>query len=594
MLKPSLVALAAVLGLAAFVSAPAFADDASSSSASAPAADTSSSGVVASLNIPTITTVDSSMDQDAIRDALTGNFAAHVKDLQTLNATSIKIPEIDLKVLVTGEGASSTETVYKDIEIDNVKNGIAGGFSIGSTDTSGAQGTAHLGRIAADYLDVNALLGLYFGSAGGTPGTDMVPLQKNLTAEGGTIGDPTFKCSIGKESIAEYDVKPLKMALGQVITTIQGMKQANGELSPEGTKVVVPFFIDLFESLKSTPISFDGFDCSGTAADTNTPFQMSTGAINIDGFAPGIIPGLTMNGFKFNGNGVLMTLAGTTIKPTDLSAPFAALQAAGDTLSDDWFAANGRKLIPAWGGFSLSGLDITGPDPTSPGNQLTVKVGGVDLSLDHYVNGIPTLVSTSASAVDVPIPDDPTNPNLALFRQAGITATNLNFDFSASWDKPTKTIAIEKLSLGDPSLFDTSMSMVLGNAQDALFDSDDSVSAAAAQALTLNSIHISLTDRGVADKIVPLIAAQQSIDPKAFRAAMAGQLEAAVLATMGATDDASKLATAIGTFVNGGAKSLDVTIAAKDAAGVPLQTLEQAQSDPSGLMNLVTVTGTAQ
>ncbi len=207
----------------------------------------------------------------------------------------------------------------------------------------------------------------------------------------------------------------------------------------------------------------------------------------------------------------------------------------------DWFDANARKLIPAWGGFSLSGLDVTGPDPTSPGNQANVKIGSFDLSLDHYLNGIPTTISTTASAIEVPVPNDPTDDAAQLLRQAGITTAQLAFDFSASWDKPTKTIAVEKLSLARRThLLSASMSMVLGNAQEQLFDADNDTASAAAQALTLNSIHVTLTDRGAGDEVVPLLAAQQNTDAKTYRAQVAGQLEAAVLATMGATDDTTQ------------------------------------------------------
>jgi len=603
-LKPSRVALAAVIGLAAF-SLPALADDASApditsvpmnSDVSAPTTDSSTGGVSvsATLQIPTITTVDSSMSEAAIRDALSGNFAAHVKELQSLTATSIKIPEIDITVVTTGDAPSTTNATYKDIELDNVKNGVAGGFSIGSSSSSqGSEGTATFGKIAASYLDVGALLGFYFG---GVSGTEMVPVQKNVTLEGGTFTGPNSKCTIGKETLDEFDARPLKMALGQVIAATQGLKDAEGKMSPEGAKIIVPFFIDLFESLKSTPITLGGFNCSGTSADTNAPFQFSTGTISIDGFAPGIIPGMSLNNLKVSGSGVDVTLDNAAIKPTDLSAPFAALTAAGDLLSDDWFSANARKLIPAWGGFSLKGLDVTGPDPTSPGNQVNVKVGSFDLSLDKYVNGIPSAISTSATAVVAPVPNDPTDDGLQLLRQAGITTANLNFDFSASWDKPTRTIAIDKLALSDPELFISSMSMVLGNASDTLFDANNDTATAAAQALTFNSMHLTFTDRGAGDKIVPLLAQQQNTDAQTFRTAAAGQAAGAVLALLGATDDANTLSQAVSAFVLGKAKTLDVTIKAKDSSGVPLATLEdpQNQSDPTTLLALLSVTGSSE
>ena len=70
----------------------------------------------------------------------------------------------------------------------------------------------------------------------------------------------------------------------------------------------------------------------------------------------------------------------------------------------------------------------------------------------------------------------------------------------------------------------------------------------------------------------------------------------AVLALLGATDDANTLSQAVSAFVLGKAKTLDVTIKAKDSSGVPLATLEdpQNQSDPTTLLALLSVTGSSE
>src|SRR5262249_20750437 len=75
---------------------PANSNSASSEEPSSPGNDTttSTSGFTSNLSIPTITLVDSSMDEAALRDALSGGFSKHVQEIANLNATSITIPEV--------------------------------------------------------------------------------------------------------------------------------------------------------------------------------------------------------------------------------------------------------------------------------------------------------------------------------------------------------------------------------------------------------------------------------------------------------------------------------------------------------------------
>ena len=133
MLKISRAALiAATLGLSVswgLTASAAWAQDSSSGTASADQSssseDAQTTTSVTSVTIQSVAAVGSNMDEAAIRDALSGGFAKHVDEIAKLTATSINIPEVDVTFVRSGATPQNQTVALKDIELTNVKDGVA-------------------------------------------------------------------------------------------------------------------------------------------------------------------------------------------------------------------------------------------------------------------------------------------------------------------------------------------------------------------------------------------------------------------------------------------------------------------------------------
>jgi len=362
---------------------------------------------------------------------------------------------------------------------------------------------------------------------------------------------------------------------------------------PEATATVVGFMTDVFQAFKSEPVNLDGLSCAGTGED-GQPFELSLGSIVMDGYQPGIYPAITFNDIKVtNGGANSVTLAKASVKATDLSGPIAAIAAAGE-LTPAWLDANYRLLIPAFGGFSLSGLNVDVPNPEKPDERITASLADFDLSLSDYVNGIPTRISSSTHGFDVPLPTDSTDDNVKMLLMLGIERVNMGYDFAAHWDKDARTISLDNLSVTGKDLGSIAASVVVGNAVEDLFATDMAAAMTASQGVTFQSAAIDTTDDGMLDKFIPLMAAMQQVDPAQFRTLMAGQAEGSALQMLGATDQARALGLAISNFIAGTAKSLHISITSKDPAGVPAEAMMNGAADPNAVLGLLDITGTAQ
>ena len=150
------------------------------------------------------------------------------------------------------------------------------------------------------------------------------------------------------------------------------------------------------------------------------------------------------------------------------------------------------------------------------------------------------------------------------------------------------------MSVTGEDLGSFAIAAVIGNAADQLFAIDPNVALAASMGVTVKNITVDVTDDGLGDLLVPMLAAQQNVDAATFRTQMAGVGEGAALQMLGSTDAARQLGAAIGSFIGGTAKALSINIAAKDPAGLPVPVLMQASENPTVLTTAVDVTGTAK
>jgi len=551
------------------------------------------------LSIPVITAIGSSMDEAALRDALSGGFLKHVNELAALNATSINIPEIVFTITSRADGASVEQVMrYKDIVLTDVRNGVAGSAQIGSASTTTPEGSFDLGRMSAAAIDVRAILEFYSFVEAGTADAPMRTFYRDFVFEGGNFSGPEASCRIGRTTADSFDARPLKVSFGEMLAAAEALEAGGDTPSPEAVATFVGFLADLFTAFRSTPVDMDGLACTGKAED-GEPFEFSIGGLHMDGYAPGYYPAFGLSALTVAGgtgaDAGTVSLDAATIKTIDLRPTLAALDAAATELSPAWLERNWRTLVPGFGGLALSGLDIDVPDPETPGKRVVARVGDFDLSLSDYRNGVPARVSTSGSGIVVPLPQDSTDPQLTMLLAAGLESVDLGFDVSGAWDEAAKTITLDKVALRGVDLGGVSIGAVLGNATEQLFSTDPTVALASGLVLTVKSISIEMTDAGFGAIAWPLAAAQEGeTDVMAFRTKQAGLVEGLPTQLFGSTDAARQLGRALGDFITGRAAGLRITFDATDPDGVALPLLMAAQKDPTVLNGQFDVTGAAQ
>lgn len=560
--------------------------------AAAPAAPAPAPVTEFTVEIPTIAAVDSNLDEATLRDIFSGNIAGHAQELAGLTATSITIPEIELKASVTtGDKTTDTLITLNDIVLTDVADGIAGSIELaGSTMDSAGEGSAEIGPFSAKNFNIGGVLGMY-GLVDAGAQTELETIYTDLKFEGGTVTAPEVSCTFGPMTAAEFKARPLKYSFADIIGMADALEREGETPSPETIGKALHIYADMFTAFQSSPVEFAGMDCKGTD-DEGRPLDVALKGMTMAGFSPGIYPAITMEGLTFavEGDGHF-NIGKLEIKETDLSGPIAVVEAAPAAIDQAWLDANMRSLIPAFTGFSFADVDMDVPDPESAADRITASVGAFDLTLGAYHNGIPTDLYTSASNIVVDLPE---NDDTAQLAALGITNVDMGFTVDASWNEADNTIAIDKVSVEGANLATILLTGTLTNATEALFGLNENAAMTAAMGLAINHLRVDVTDAGLSELVLTAAAAEQGSDAATMRPIFAGLAEGTVVGLLAGAADAQKVGAAINSFVSGKAKQLTLDMTAKEEPGLGIFDFMAAESDPASLIGKVNIQAVAK
>jgi hypothetical protein len=547
-----------------------------------------------SISIPSIDAVDSSLPDDVLTEILSGNIAGHAEDLAGLDATSIAVPEIIVSVSSQSDAGDKEATItVTGLKLTEVVDGKAGSMSIEGIDLLADDATFDFGSMSAANLDIGGILGIY-GLVDTDGQTELEVIYTDLVSEGGTVEAEDVSCTFGGVTGAEFKARPLKTSFAEIMAIAEAMEDEPDTVDPALMGRFLKMYADILTAFETTEVDFEGFSCDGTD-DEGRAMTFAVESMTMGGMAPGLYPAISMDGLSIEveGDG-FMTLDNFTMKPMDLTTTIATLENTPDLVDEAWLEANARGLIPAMEGLSLTGLDIDIPDPDAPDTRIQAKVGAFDLSLASYLNGIPTDLDVSAANIQAEIPADSDDESFEQLRALGITSIDAGFRVAAAWDEANDTIVVEEVSVNGADLASVLIAGLVTNATEDLFALDNDVAMAAGMGLAVKELDLTVTDAGLSDIILAVVAAEQGADPATLRPVFAGLAQGTVISMMAGAADAAKLGDAINAFVSGSAKTLVIGIDAKTDPGLGMMDFMEAEQDPTTLLGKVNISAEAK
>lgn len=543
------------------------------------------------ISVPRLEAVDSSLDEAAIRAIFAKGVAANADALAELDAASITIPELRLTMPKREGKEGIGDLVYTDIVISEVTDGVARSVTVGGASSDlKDDGKMTVGAMAAEDFNIAALLRFY----GLTPAPADAPLEtvyRNFSFDGAKMASKEFACTFGAMTAEEFRARPMSVSFGDIVELADSMEGSDSKPTPEQIGKVMRYYAEMLTAFESSPMHFGGLDCSGKT-DKGENLTLVIGPMDIDGFSAGVLPAVSVDGVKIDveGDG-FMTFASIVSKKVDFAHVMEALKAAPEAVTDAWFEANYRKLIPAFEGFSFSGLDMDVPDEDKPGTRIKAQVGEFDLTMGNYVNGIPTAISNAISGIVVPLPAD--SEEAKPLRDLGFTEVKADYSANLYWDEATRTVVVDHIALSGNDLGSIVLLGTVGNVAAELFGTDLKTAVVSAMGVTLKSVQVDLHDAGAAKILIESAAKEQGQTEEAFRQAASGMAQGTILALLGSTDASKAVADAVGAFISGDNPGLSISVRAKAENGLTIADFMAAQDDPTTLIKKVDVSASS-
>jgi hypothetical protein len=590
--KRRLAALAAAcLASVALPAAPALAQKVKNKT---PAAEASAPSVDVVVTIPSVDTVQSNMDAATITDILSGNLTENAEALAALDAESISIPEIIIAITAkTDDGPEVGTMTLTNLVLEDVTDGVAASMRLEGSSFVSPEGDAAMGASEASAVNIAAILGIY-GLVSADPTSEMETLYADFTMEGGSFTSEEIACSIGAISVGEVRGRPFESSFTEIMTLAQTLEDSSDDdITPELLGKIVHMYADVLTAFESSPATFDGIDCAGTDND-GRDIAFALGNVTMGGMSPGIYPQISVDDITIAAEEGTMSLANFTFKQFDLSSVIATLQRAPERVDESWLEANARGLVPSFEGVSLSGFAMDIADPDKNDERIVANVDAFDLSLKDYLNGIPSALDTWAKGIKIALPLDTNDEQVQQLIDLGITNIDAGFRFAAAWNEETSNIDITEISVSGVDLATVALKGTIANATEALFSLDESEALIAGMELAVSALSVDVLDAGLSDIVLAVAGAEQDMDPAAMRPIFAGLAEGTVVGMMAGVADAAKLGSALGQFVSGKAKSLNISIEAKEAPGLTMIDFMMAEDDPATLLQKVNIDASAK
>ena len=295
---------AACLLSVALPAAPAWAQKTKTKSEATTEASAPAPQPVITVEIPSVESVSSNVDDATLEAILKGDLVDNAEALAGLTADSITIPEIVLNTKLEVEGETKNSTVtFSNIVLSDVTDGVASSISLdGATITSdGDMGSGDFGALSASNFDIAGVLGIYgLVDSGGQ--TDLETIYTDFNFDGGTITTPDVSCTIGAMTAAEFKARPLKYTAVEITALAQTLSEQEDNPDPKVIGQALRMYVDLFTAFESSPVKFDGFDCSGVD-ENDRPLDFKVASMSMEGMSPGTYPQISMDGLDITVEG---------------------------------------------------------------------------------------------------------------------------------------------------------------------------------------------------------------------------------------------------------------------------------------------------
>jgi hypothetical protein len=518
--------------------------------------------------------------------------------LRKLSATSITSPEM---VMRQKQGDVTSSVLYRDVRLDNVRDGVAATFSTSSGAFASQGGednvAATFGKVSASAIDMVQIARVYGEAAGEAP-EELRTVYADFAVDNitGRAGKGT---TFGIARIAGKDVKarPSKQPWTAMVKEWAGKRDID-KMPPEERARFVNAIADMFDSFSIGLM--EGTEITGEdTSDAKAP-KVKVARIAFEGTGGGKPAAFRVEGFDVqakDGHVRIGEIAhtGWSYAPT--------LKALRETLGDPSvnmsdLQNSARRFVPKLGTLSFRGLDLDVPDesakeanPSAPNIRFGVK--RFEIATGDEYEGVPTALNLKLDNLALSIPPDSKEEGLKDLLAMGYSAIDLSAVLDGRWNKDTSDFVISNLGAQGASMGSVNVKGTFGNVTSDVFSGDQAAAQVALLGATVKGVSVAIENKGLFEKLVEREARKQGKSAGQMRKELGAAAQIGIPMFLGGGAQAKQVAAAVAKFLLK-PNRLTVEAKAKSAEGLGVADFMAAQNDPQALLEAVDLTAKAE
>lgn len=542
----------------------------------------------AEISIPSLTVSGSDLGREQLLAILQGKGDRPLHEsLAELNATSVTAPEV---IVTQSRGDVGITITHRDVRAEPVEGGVIGLFEVPVTEieiTSPENETltGEMGALAIEDLDVahNARFLTQTAEDGadnprrqlyGAYSIDGIVLESN---DGATI-------EIGAISGDGSEARLLNESFGQMFAFFATLDEET-DPTPEETKRIFAILADLYGSVRVGGAVIEGIDVYAPGGADEPAFSIAHLEFGPNGESS-LVEGIRIVGDEFDGAIERIETSGF-----DVERVIVAMQAIADA------ETNGEEVDPALAMAMfqpMGSMTVTGfsGEAIVEGEPVPVSLGSFSVAADEAIDGATGGVRIALANFAIDIPQDATDDFSVMMRQIGYEALDLSGTVAIGWNGEERTVIVDELSVAGGEMGSVAFTARLGGIGPEIFSTDPLAQQMALFQSDLRALSLSIVDEGLAERALAFAAQMQGVSPENLRTQVAGAAGGMLPMMLGGTPQSFALGEAVSTFVNTPG-TLDITVTAKNPAGVPMIELATAANNPQAALALFDIEATA-
>ena len=330
--------------------------------------------------------------------------------------------------------------------------------------------------------------------------------------------------------------------------------------------------VDALASLEAASMEMRDITGSGKGETAEKPYSFKIGRAAAANLANAAVGDFAIEDFALNSSdGGRIALRRFGLRDLQLS-----------TLADSAF--------PRLAHIEIKGLAADLPDPkTGEAAHMKFRLDAAEGDFSNYRDALPTKFSTRLDRLAIDLESRGEAPSTAQFIALGYRDLAFSAVSAGEWSEKTSDFVFAPTRIEGKDMGAADLSLTLSNVSGAVFSPVAALSQAAALAISVKSLDLTLTGGGLVDRLLALEAKRQKTSVEKARADYAKTAAAAVLEIGGGGANAKRIADAVAAYILK-PKRLHLRLSAQNGVNA----LDALAKKPGEILESVEVEASAQ